>query len=157
MFSTVTERQSDVVGRVAGANAHQNVVFVISASAFDRVTDLNGISHALSGDFKNHVAFLKSVFGGCSIRIQAGHHHAGLACARGGDRQAELGNFYALSWAGIARISLRFLGVGQLAKRQADDGSLSLMQHVKLDRVTGFETADGTGKLPGVLDRRSPR
>jgi hypothetical protein len=34
MYSSVTERHGDVVGRVARANAHQNVVFVFRARAF---------------------------------------------------------------------------------------------------------------------------
>ena len=72
----VSERHSDIVRGIAGANPHQHIVLVVSVCCFDRFADVTGVRHALSGDFEDNVALLEAALCGGALRVYVGDNDA---------------------------------------------------------------------------------
>src|SRR6266849_2320151 len=155
----VRKRHSDVMGRVAGAEAHQHTSLLVCARGFDRLANIAGICHTLSRDFQNHVALLEPAIRGRAFRLYHHDNDAFLTCAvhlaRRCNRQAQprsvraVGRPFAIGF----NVSFGFLGIWQLTKGQTDDLALALMQYVQLGGAARCEATDDAGQFPGILDR----
>src|ERR1700730_10122892 len=156
---TVCKRHSDVMGRVAGAEAHQHTSLLVRARGFDRLANIAGICHTLSSDFQNHVALLEPAIRGRALRIDFHDNDAFLACsinlACRCDRHAQSRNVRAEGGTFTISIdvSLGFLSIWQLTKRETDDRALALMHHVQLGSAARRVATDDAGQFPGIPDR----